>query len=552
MSQAHATTVSRQEGAPGLRWWAVLLVALSLSIGWGVRGNWGHEYGAMIPGALAAMAACLVADRKDWRRRIMYFAFFGALGWSFGGSISYMQVIGYTHGGHRESVLYGFACLFLIGFLWGAMGGVGTLLPALLDRQRLTDLFPPILCVFGAWVLEDVLFALIHVSGQPGPHWFGQAWTEYFQSLSGEALEWYDTDWLAALLAMGAVMLLCIVRRRICFGSSLVLHMAVGWWLAFTILVPGLGLRMTPPRGDSWAGALGMTIGMFVFLWRNGLADIGWGGLLTGWFGGLGFSGATLIKLCCLTMQVHANWHSVLEQTYGFINGIGIAVTLGYFSIRAPRQSDDPPIRRWTEQFCVAFVMLGITWLNISKNVQKAWLPNHVVPEEMHGLSTDAWFALAYLLVALVFLVVLFARRRGKRIPVMPSDWLGKGQLLYLAFLWWIVIGNAARCFPFHPQRLVTEGVIHVHACICTILVLLVPREEQLIPAAALPYFRDLFKRTAWWGLVAAAAVVVGELLVTRSIYGDLYTGDKYPGFGYASKHIRFGPEATINDPKLK
>lgn len=552
MSHPSSTAFARQEGAPGLRWSAILLVALSLSIGWGIRGNWGHEFGAMIPGALAAMAACLVADRKDWRRRVMYFGFFGALGWSFGGSMSYMQVIAYTHSGHFESVLYGYSCLFLIGFLWGAMGGVGALLPALLDRKRLTDLFPPILAVFFAWMLEDAFLALVKTDNAELTRWFGAGWADYLNSFTAESLEWFDTDWIAAILAMAAVMLLCLVRRRICFGSSLILYMAVGWWLAFTLLVPSLGLRMTPPRGDNWAGALGMTIGMFVFLWRNGLTDIGWGGLLTGWFGGLGFTGATLIKLCCLTFQVHANWHSVLEQTYGFINGIGIAIVLGYFSSRAPRVSDDPPLRRWTEQFSVAFVMLGITWLNFSKIVQKIWLKRNMVQEEMYGLSTDAWFNLAYLLVAITFVVVLFARRRGKRIPVMPSDWLGKGQLIYLAFLWWIVVGNIMHCFPFDPKRLVTEGVIHVHACICTLLVLLVPREEQLFAQPALPYFRDLFRKTAWWGLVAAMAVVVGEFLITRSIYGDLYTGDKYEGFGYANKHIRFGDQATISDPKLK
>src|SRR5712671_7442827 len=109
-------------------WLLVLLTALSLSIGWGIRGNFGHEYGAMIPGALAAMAAVLLSGREDWWRRIAYFAFFGALGWSFGGSISYMWVIGYTHSGHFPSQLYGFACLFLIGFEWGALGGAGTAL----------------------------------------------------------------------------------------------------------------------------------------------------------------------------------------------------------------------------------------------------------------------------------------------------------------------------------------------------------------------------------------------------------------------------------------
>jgi len=39
----------------------ILLCALSLSLGWGIRGNFGHEVGAMIPGALAAMAAVLMS-----------------------------------------------------------------------------------------------------------------------------------------------------------------------------------------------------------------------------------------------------------------------------------------------------------------------------------------------------------------------------------------------------------------------------------------------------------------------------------------------------------
>ena len=95
----------------------ISVVALSLSIGWGIRGNFGHEYGAMIPGVLASLAAVLVAGRTDWHRRCVFFAFFGALGWSFGGSISYMQVIAYMHSGYSVLQLYGFACLFVIGFL---------------------------------------------------------------------------------------------------------------------------------------------------------------------------------------------------------------------------------------------------------------------------------------------------------------------------------------------------------------------------------------------------------------------------------------------------
>src|ERR1700722_1331273 len=91
----------------------LILTAWSLSIGWGVRGNFGHEYGAMIPGALTAIAVVTMSGREDWSRRVGYFAMFGALGWSFGATISYMHVIGYTHSGHLPSQIYGFACLAL-------------------------------------------------------------------------------------------------------------------------------------------------------------------------------------------------------------------------------------------------------------------------------------------------------------------------------------------------------------------------------------------------------------------------------------------------------
>src|SRR4051794_9160228 len=130
---------------------AILLTALSLSIGWGIRGNYGHEMGAMFPGALAAIAVCLLSNREDWHDRVAHFACFGALGWAFGGSISYMQVLAYTNSGHAASQFYGFYGLFLIGFLWSALGGAGTALPAVLDRKSLSDMFQPLSVVLALW-----------------------------------------------------------------------------------------------------------------------------------------------------------------------------------------------------------------------------------------------------------------------------------------------------------------------------------------------------------------------------------------------------------------
>jgi len=102
---------------------SVLLIGIALSIGWGIRGNFGHEYGAAFAGCLAAIVAAVLSGRDDWRDKVGYFALFGAIGWGFGATQSYMQVIAYTQSGHAASQWYGYMALFYIGFLWAALGG---------------------------------------------------------------------------------------------------------------------------------------------------------------------------------------------------------------------------------------------------------------------------------------------------------------------------------------------------------------------------------------------------------------------------------------------
>src|SRR5580704_18796562 len=80
-----------------LSWQMVLLTGLSVSIGWGVRGQFGHEYGAALAGALGGMVVALLAGRPDWHSRIAYFAALGAIGWAFGGGMSYMKTVAYAH-----------------------------------------------------------------------------------------------------------------------------------------------------------------------------------------------------------------------------------------------------------------------------------------------------------------------------------------------------------------------------------------------------------------------------------------------------------------------
>src|SRR5262249_60572879 len=71
----------------GVRWQTLLLVGLSLSIGWGIRGNFGHEYGAMIPGALAGLAGAFLGGGRGLDSGWAFFLFFCGVGLSFGGGL---------------------------------------------------------------------------------------------------------------------------------------------------------------------------------------------------------------------------------------------------------------------------------------------------------------------------------------------------------------------------------------------------------------------------------------------------------------------------------
>lgn len=520
------STATKERSGPGLA--CIFWVGLSLSIGWGIRGNFGHEYGAMIPGMLASLAAALLSGRADWHRRSAFFAFFGALGWSFGGSISYMQVIAYTHSGHSSSVIYGFACLFVIGFLWAAIGGAGMALPAVLDREQLTEFLAPLTAVFVGWILQDVAMAT----------WFSED-PAYRQR---SPLYWYDSDWLAALVAIIAVLVLALARRRLDSASSLILHMAVGWWAGFLVLVNLLGWRMTPPRGDNWAGCVGMVAGMWVYCQRHGLSALTFASLVSGFIGGFGFAFADLLKLAAISTRLQTNWHSILEQTYGFINGLGLGIAMFWLVRRAPELTEKPPVRKWAEPYAVGFVLLVVTYVNLVKNPAE-WVRTKAMSALLYGLSAETWFNLAYVALAFVFFLLLLVHRR-RPLPLLSVSWLVRGQLLYLVFLWVMVVGNFERALvSFAPQRLVTEGVIFLNAALCTIGIFVsAPSFVQKSPSIEF-HWRRLLPRTILVGVVATACSVIMDWAVVRGIYGDRQAG-------FAAKHIRFGPEATATIEK--
>ncbi len=675
---------SSSDRNPLFRASSILLAALSLSIGWGIRGNYGHETGAMFPGALTAIAICLLSGREDWRERVPYFACLGALGWGFGGSISYMQVIGYVQSGNLESQYYGCWGLFFIGFLWASLGGAGTALPAVLDRESLQELFKPLTLLLGLWgVLYFVrvpltLLAQDHLAA----HFLTELPAKEIKNGFELALYWFDSDWLSVIVILAGILAFDLIDRRFekslwllvlagaggligygvqlaikaagksdrvyellvrhhdgiiphkpedlvanwptlflhfsqftglavgliigiavyftrfgkfrC-GSSLFVHMAVGWFVSFLLFPVLLDVRMTPPRGDNWAGVLGVFVGAMIYFLRNNLQSVAAASVVAGTIGGLGFSGIAWLEAMLESFGNHniakvegldqawtdwqqtdslnipeflqnllsdkdflaqykpwvhyhsANWHSFLEQSYGFVNGIAVVIALALLLRRLGPLNDEAPRRRWPEIIAIVLSLPALLYVNMIKNVND-WASDGGGSPAMQrvmktplmdfSLSAWGWFNLFFGFAGLAMLILMSVQSRRK-LAILPSNWLGRGQLLFYVLLWSFTLGNFTKALAgFNEQRLLTEGVIIVNSVIVTLMILLLPADDGELDTPV----RGSMKRL-WWGAVLAmvlTAVVIppAEAFSVRCVYGDANIGKR-------GQDYRFGPKAT-------
>lgn len=105
------------------QWISILIVGLTFGTSWAIRGQFGHEQGAAWAAGIGAMSLVLVAGRKDWYRKIILVAMSSAIGWGAGGMISYGKVVGYGRSTDFLNAGYGFLMLFVIGGLFGLLGG---------------------------------------------------------------------------------------------------------------------------------------------------------------------------------------------------------------------------------------------------------------------------------------------------------------------------------------------------------------------------------------------------------------------------------------------
>ncbi len=366
-------------------------------------------------------------------------------------------------------------------------------------------------------------------------------------------------------------------------GSALLIRMAVWSMIVFLVgpvLLSNLplfqsigGFRLTPPRGDSWSNILGCYIGLLLYFRKSGQKPIVFAALLSGALGGLALTTAQFVKVLCyspgnprltdnsaaIQFWQHwrsANWHSIaLEQFAGFLYALAIVVTMGILASRLPSSRDEQRVRPWTEIFAVVFIFNILSYINIVKNVQDWTAPRKVMVNGAQGvfqsvgqflqaplfgsitLSGWTWFTLMWLAFTVATIVVL-VRHRSRPVALIPSTWLGKGQLLYLMFLWVIVIANFTKAVvAFSDGRIATEGTTMFNAIICTVLILGFTLQQDETPAIKAVDFGLLTRKAV--ALLAILVVATTTLYTTgvRALYGNQWTG-------WGGNNLRFGPEA--------
>jgi hypothetical protein len=479
----------------------LLLAALAMSVGWGWRGDYGHEAGAMVPGALLALAICLAAGREDWIKRASLFAFLGALGWAFGGQMSYGIVIGYTAASSFVDVLYGYACLFVIGALWGGIGAGILALGVTEARAELERFAGPLVAFY-------VMLTALNLSGV----------TEALN----ERWSLRDSDWVAATTALLTAAIYAWLRPQARKACALMALLAAGWWLGFSVLALLLNLRMTPPRSDNWAGCVGLWIALVVHLYRTrnrAALMLSSYGLLAG---GIGFALADLVN-----MAGRAQWGFLgasetlrgmdawkwMEQLFGLIMGFGVALGVVRLTKKlSPPVEDEAP--RALRFVALAFLLIVMPWENLHKNVTD-WTKAGTLAEGLFGLSPRRWFLFVALLLAAVLALAIWKHCRDE-LPFVPTDAFGRAQLLFLSLLWLAVVGDFARVIPV----LKSKGVLYVHVTFwltalgCTTLVVLLRRAALSIEDAVAnndATWRLSWKYAACWLLVPLLLLALAE-----------------------------------------
>jgi hypothetical protein len=187
-------------------WQPVLLAAMAGGMGWGIRGQYGHETGAMIAGLLVSLVLvflfCPQASLLPAARAVA----FGTIAIGIGGSMTYGQTVGLTQNaaliGNWEAWCWGMLGLAIKGAIW--IGFAGLFLGMGLGGKRYT--WREILVViFGMFVFYGAGWWLLNQPFDPANRilpriYFSASW--HWQPEAGAQLKPRPEVWGGLLFAL--------------------------------------------------------------------------------------------------------------------------------------------------------------------------------------------------------------------------------------------------------------------------------------------------------------------------------------------------------------
>ena len=393
----------------------VLLAALAMAYGWGYRGTVGHEAGAMVPGALLGLAIAMGSARADWQQRGAVIGLFAAVGWAWGGSLSYMEHTFYVASDSLPDVAYGYTMLFFLGALWAGCGGAILGLALTEPRSELDKLARVFFALCSVFFVFYWIFEL-----NPNLDELNETITvRYF----------HDGDWLPATVTLIVSGIYWIARPKDRSAAALFFFGALGWWIGYGILTQLFGLRLAPwHRSESWSGVLGLLIGLIIYLARRknlaALMLCRYG--IVG--GGLAFALAVFMRHPSMAKWgPFAQWPELggwrfSEVMFGLL--MGGAMVFGASRLRNldPPAEDTP--RAPLDVFSVFVMLIALTWINTRRHIVRLVRAGGDDPAFL-GLSMPTWFVIlgAILSISAVMMFAIgvlgdligFAREVGHR-----------------------------------------------------------------------------------------------------------------------------------------
>ena len=260
-------------------WQPVLFAALAGGMGWGIRGQYGHETGAMIAGLLVSSTLVYLLCPRRSSLSVTRAVAWGTVAMGLGGSMTYGQTVGLTHDGpllgNWAALRWGMLGLGIKGGLW--IGLVGVFLGMGLGgiRYRVREMTLLMLALIGAYFMgTSLLNGPFDPANRKLPAiYFSDNW--YWEPAGG------------------------ITPRSECWGGLLA---------AFLLLVVYTGWARKDRLARNLAfwgmlgGALGFPLGQSIQAWAAWNRDF----LSTGPLASIPFG---------------VNWWNMMETTYGAVMG---------------------------------------------------------------------------------------------------------------------------------------------------------------------------------------------------------------------------------------